>query len=41
MKLLEKVEDGKIADNKKEQERGELHRAIWSIADDLRGRVDG
>ncbi len=30
-----------MADNKKEQERDELHRAIWSIADDLRGSVDG
>ncbi|MCM1181619.1 MAG: type I restriction-modification system subunit M [Clostridium sp.] len=30
-----------MADNKKEQEREELHRAIWSIADDLRGSVDG
>lgn len=28
-------------DAKKEQERDELHRAIWSIADDLRGSVDG
>ena len=28
-------------DNRKEQERDELHRAIWSIADDLRGSVDG
>ena len=28
-------------DNKKEQERDELHRAIWAIADDLRGSVDG
>ena len=28
-------------DTKKEQEREELHRAIWSIADDLRGSVDG
>lgn len=26
---------------KKEQEREELHKAIWSIADDLRGSVDG
>lgn len=25
----------------KEQEREELHKAIWSIADDLRGSVDG
>ena len=30
-----------MADNKKEQERDELHRAIWSIADELRGSVDG
>ena len=28
-------------DNKKEQEREELHRAIWAIAADLRGAVDG
>lgn len=28
-------------DNKKEMERAELHRAIWQIANDLRGRVDG
>lgn len=27
--------------NKKEQEREELHRSIWSIADKLRGSVDG
>ena len=25
----------------KEQERDELHRAIWAIADELRGAVDG
>ena len=30
-----------MADIKKEQERSELHRTIWSIADDLRGSVDG
>lgn len=30
-----------MADNKKEQERDELHKAIWSIADDLRGSIDG
>ena len=30
-----------MADNKKEQERSELHRTIWSIANDLRGSVDG
>ena len=30
-----------MADSKKEQERAELHRAIWGIANDLRGSVDG
>lgn len=30
-----------MADMKKEQEREELHRAIWAIADELRGAVDG
>ena len=30
-----------MADNRKEQERAELHKSIWSIADDLRGSVDG
>ncbi|MFA6696743.1 MAG: type I restriction-modification system subunit M [Sphaerochaeta sp.] len=30
-----------MADNKKEQERSELHRTIWGIANDLRGSVDG
>jgi type I restriction enzyme M protein len=30
-----------MADSKKEQERVELHRAIWAIANDLRGSVDG
>lgn len=29
------------ADNKKEKEREEVHRAIWAIADELRGAVDG
>ena len=28
-------------DNKKEQERAELHKTIWKIANDLRGSVDG
>lgn len=27
--------------NKKEQERAELHRTIWKVANDLRGSVDG
>ncbi|MEG1799146.1 MAG: type I restriction-modification system subunit M, partial [Synergistaceae bacterium] len=30
-----------MADAKREQERDELHRAIWAIADELRGAVDG
>ena len=30
-----------VIDNRKEQERAELHRTIWSIANDLRGSVDG
>lgn len=30
-----------MADIKKEQEREELHKAIWNIANDLRGSVDG
>ena len=30
-----------MADIKKEQEREELHKTIWGIADDLRGSVDG
>ena len=30
-----------MAINGKEQERAELHRTIWQIANDLRGSVDG
>jgi type I restriction enzyme M protein len=30
-----------MVDNRKEQERSELHRTIWNIANDLRGSVDG
>ena len=30
-----------MAEIRKDQEREELHKAIWSIADDLRGSVDG
>ena len=30
-----------MTDNRKEQERAELHRTIWNIANDLRGSVDG
>lgn len=40
---MEFIQEGKIMTliNKKEQERDELHRAIWAIADQLRGAVDG
>lgn len=31
----------KMIDTKREQEREELHKTIWSIADELRGSVDG
>ena len=30
-----------MLDNKKEQERDELHRTIWNMANELRGSVDG
>jgi type I restriction enzyme M protein len=30
-----------LTDSRKEQERAELHRSIWSIANELRGSVDG
>ena len=30
-----------VTDTKKEKEKEELHRAIWSSADELRGVVDG
>lgn len=30
-----------IVKNTKEQERAELHKSIWRIAEDLRGMVDG
>lgn len=30
-----------MIDNKKEQERDELHHTIWNMANDLRGSVDG
>jgi type I restriction enzyme M protein len=30
-----------MENNKKEQERAELHRTIWNMANDLRGSVDG
>ncbi|WP_019229970.1 type I restriction-modification system subunit M [Sedimentibacter sp. B4] len=30
-----------MADNRREQERSELYRTIWALANDLRGSVDG
>ena len=39
--LRQEVAKKTMIDTKKEQERDELHRAIWAIADDLRGAVDG
>lgn len=30
-----------MSDNKREQERNELHRTIWNLANELRGSVDG
>lgn len=35
------IKEVNMADIKKEQEREELHKAIWNIANDLRGSVDG
>ena len=37
----EKKQECVMTDTKKEQERAELHRVIWNIANDLRGSVDG
>lgn len=36
-----KTMDQKNTNRTKEQERSELHRAIWQIANDLRGSIDG
>ena len=33
--------DRPMIDNKKDQERDELHRTIWNMTNDLRGSVDG
>lgn len=35
------METVNMSGGKREQERAELHRAIWNIANDLRGSVDG
>ena len=38
---LEFQKETTMANSMKEQEREELHKAIWNIANDLRGSVDG
>lgn len=35
------MEIAKMSDNKREQERNELYRTIWTLANELRGSVDG
>ncbi|ACR75160.1 type I restriction-modification system, M subunit [Agathobacter rectalis ATCC 33656] len=40
-KIIQWRKSKMAVENKKEQERDELHRAIWAIADELRGAVDG
>jgi len=39
--IFTKGKGGIFMSNKKEQERAELHKTIWQIANDLRGSVDG
>ncbi len=39
--ISDMIQEDDMVDTKKEQERDELHRAIWAIADELRGAVDG
>lgn len=39
--ISDTIQEDNMVDTKKEQERDELHRAIWAIADELRGAVDG
>lgn len=39
--MIELRESKAMVDMRKEQERAELHRSIWNIANDLRGSVDG
>lgn len=41
MTIFTNQEGGIFMSNKKEQERAELHKTIWQIANDLRGSVDG
>lgn len=36
-----RMEIAKMSDNKREQERNELYRTIWTLANELRGSVDG
>lgn len=39
--ISDTIQEDDMVDTKKEQERDELHRAIWAIAEELRGAVDG
>jgi len=39
--MTQTEEETMAIDSKKEKEREEVHRAIWAIADELRGAVDG
>lgn len=39
--ISDTIQEDDMVNTKKEQERDELHRAIWAIADELRGAVDG
>ena len=39
--MKKKISNTTIINGNKEQERAELHRTIWKIANDLRGSVDG
>jgi len=41
LKTLQQLKMKNKLNTNKEQERAELHRAIWQIANDLRGSVDG
>ena len=40
-KHLPRKGDNYMADMTREQERNELHRAIWAMADELRGSIGG
>ena len=41
MKKYQGTETQKMGESKREQERTELYRTIWALANELRGSVDG